>query len=147
MNHVSSFLGRKWQRERDCDSPVPASLDHSCTSSVSALVDLNDEEFDQDNPPSSKKGKGTTDRCLYFLKFLLILIVYSRFRKKQQTNSKLSKLSAMQMLEKKYDRKADLKEEELELKQMELELQARKMDQEGAAQKQEQEEKMASFDP
>ena len=71
-----SLLG--WKRERDCNSPVPASLDISGTSSVSSLVDLDDQNFDEDNPPPSKKGKGTAvGKCLRFLKELLIVIVYS----------------------------------------------------------------------
>lgn len=83
-----SLLG--WKRERDCNSPVPASLDISGTSSVSSLVDLDDQNFDEDNPPPSKKGKGTAvGKCLRFLKKLLIVIVYSCFRKQQKTNSKI----------------------------------------------------------
>ena len=47
----------------------------------------------------------------------------------------------MEILQKKFERKAQLKEEELDLRQMELELQPRKLDQEEAAHKQEQEER------
>ena len=55
---ASLFLEQKRQRERD--SPVP-SLGHSRTSSASSLVDLDDEEDVEDNPPPSKKGKGVSD--------------------------------------------------------------------------------------
>ena len=58
-------LGRKRQHEWDCDSPVP-SLDLSRTS-------FDDEEISEDNPPPSKKVKGTSNwRCLRFLIFVLI---------------------------------------------------------------------------
>ena len=50
-------LGRKQERERDCDSTVPASLDISCTSYVSSLVDLDNQEFDEDNPPHLRNEK------------------------------------------------------------------------------------------
>lgn len=57
---------------------------------MSSLVDLDDQEFDEDNPPPSKKGKGTAvGKCLRFLKELLIVIVYSCFRKQQKTDSKI----------------------------------------------------------
>ena len=52
----------------------------------------------------------------------------------------------MQMLYNKLERKALLKEKELELKKLELELQVRKLDQEEAAQKLEQEEKKRRLD-
>ena len=89
--------------------------------------------------------KGTSNwRCLRFLIFVLILIAWSCFQKKvaKQENNKLS---AVQMLEKTFERKADLKEKELELKKLELELQARKMDQEEAVRKQEQEQKKTDW--
>ena len=45
------------------------------------------------------------------------------------------------MLEKKFTRKAELKEKELELKRVELELQARRLDAEEARRKQEEQER------
>ena len=60
-----------------------------------------------------------TIQCLLFSK---IVSIY-RFKKERGT-----KLSAIRMLEKKYERKSDLKERELQLKAEELELQRRKFD-------------------
>lgn len=59
---------------------------------------------------------------------------------KSSKAARLNKLSAVQMLKKKFERKAELKKE-LEIKKLELELQASKMDQEETARKQEQVEK------
>ena len=77
-------------------------------------------------------------RHLCFLNYLNHLIL---FPGKTGKAARLTKLLAVQMLEKKFERKAQLKEKELDLRRMELELQSRKLDQEEAARKQEQEEK------
>ena len=53
----------------------------------------------------------------------------------------MTKLSAVEIVQKKFERKAQLKEQELDLRKMELELQSCKLDQEGAMGKQKQEER------
>ena len=54
---------------------------------------------------------------------------------------RLTKFSAIDLLEKKFRKKAELKERELELKRMELELQARKLDAEEARIKMDEDER------
>lgn len=53
-------------------------------------------------------------------------------KKGKVTRKRATRLSAVQMLEKKNERKADLKEKELKLKSEELELQKKKFEQEAA---------------
>ena len=55
---------------------------------------------------------------------------------------KLTKLSAVEILEKKFQQKAQLKEKELELKRFELELKKKKLEIEEAKQKEEEEERI-----
>ena len=57
-----------------------------------------------------------------------------------------SKLSVIDLLETKFERKAQLKEKELEIRKMELELQKRKMDQDEEERKRAQEERQKRFE-
>ena len=64
-----------------------------------------------------------------------------RAKLKKTESRKLTKLSVVEMLEKKFQQKAELKEKELELKRFELELKKKKLEIEEAKQKEEEEEK------
>lgn len=68
------------------------------------------------------------------------LIMYAGRSSKCEAR-RLTKFSAIEMLNKRFCKKAELKERELELKKMELELQARKLDAEEAKMKRDEEER------
>ena len=69
-----------------------------------------------------------------------VLIMYAGRSSKCEAR-RLTKFSAIVMLPKKFCKKAELKERELELKRMELELQERKLDAEEAKMKMDEEER------
>ena len=62
----------------------------------------------------------------------LLLISFTDSKKGKVTRKRANHLSAVQMLEQKNERKADLKERELKLKSEELQLQKKKFEQEAA---------------
>ena len=62
-------------------------------------------------------------------------LFFSLTAKKGNVTKRATRLSAVQMLEKKNERKADLKEKELKLKYEELQLQNKKFEQEAAERK------------
>ena len=125
----SSTLNCKRDREGSCN---PTALDISGESSVALSVeDL--EELTEDTHPQPKKCKEEKK---------------DRVKLKKTDSRKLTKLSAIEMLEKKFQQKAELKEKELELKRFELELKRfelelkkKKLEIEEAKQKEEEEER------
>ena len=118
----SSTLNCKRDREGSCK---PTALDISGECSVALSVeDL--EELTEDTHPQPKKCKEEKK---------------DRAKLKKTDSRKLTKLSAIEMLEKKFQQKAELKEKELELKRFELELKKKKLEIEEAKQKEEEEER------
>ena len=69
---------------------------------------------------------------IFLLKFCNSLL----FRKKYSKASAIQVLERKEVLERKFERKAELREKELELKKMELDLQRRKLEQEQEERKQ-----------
>ncbi|CAH3114398.1 unnamed protein product [Pocillopora meandrina] len=82
--------------------------DDECTS--------NDDDYDSESTSTSGSG-------------------FKRGKKGKVTRKRATRLSAVQMLEQKNERKADLKERELKLKSEELQLQKKKFEQEAAERK------------
>ena len=62
-----------------------------------------------------------------FVSYFIVTLILGKASAKHR---RASKLSVMEMLEQKMQRKSDLKERELEIRKMELELQKKKMDRE-----------------
>ncbi|CAB3995591.1 Hypothetical predicted protein [Paramuricea clavata] len=71
---------------------------------LSGIAGLDEDEDEEDNPPEEKNKTG------------------------KKVKQRASKLSAVQMLSDKYERKAELKQKELEIRKMELDLQKRKFE-------------------
>ena len=76
--------------------------------------------------PQTKNGHSLID-CPFCLSLTA--------KKGKVTRKRATRLSAVQMLERKYEKKADLKEKELKLKSEELQLQSKKFEQEVAERK------------
>ena len=118
----SSTLNCKCDREVSCN---PTALNISGESSVASFVeDL--EELTEDIHPQRKKCKEEKK---------------DRAKLKKTESRKLTKHSAVEMLENKFQQKAELKEKALELKRFELELKKKKLEIEEAKQKEEEEER------
>lgn len=80
--------------------------------------------------PYPAKNKQTNKRWLHPHSLLLLFSLTAK--KSKVTKKRATRLSAVQILEKKNERKADLKEKELKLKYEELQLQNKKFEQEAA---------------
>ena len=79
---------------------------------------------------------------MFFIPFFLhIYTLTSNLGRANAKRRRASKLSVMEMLEQKMQRKSELKERELEIRRMELDLQKRKMDREEEEQKRLEEER------
>ena len=73
---------------------------------------------------------------MFFVPFFLhIYTLTSNLGRANAKRRRASKLSVMEMLEQKMQRKSELKEREMEIRRMELDLQKRKMDREEEEQK------------
>ena len=118
----SSTLNYKRDREGSYNATA---LDISGESSVASSVE-DFEDLAEDTHPLPKKCKKEKNGWA---------------KMKTTEGRKLTKLSAIEMLEKKFQQKAKLKEKELELKRFELELKKNKLEIEEAKQKEAEEER------
>ena len=73
-----------------------------------------------------------------FVSYFIVTLILGKASAKRR---RASKLSVMEMLEQKMQRKSELKERELEIRKMELELQKKKMDREEEERKRQEEER------
>ena len=117
----SSTLNYKRDREGSYNATA---LDISGESSVASSVE-DFEDLTEDTHPLQKKCKKEKN---------------GREKMKTTEGRKLTKMFAFEMLEKKFQQKAELKQKELELKRFELELKKRKLEIEIARQKETEEE-------
>ena len=73
-----------------------------------------------------------------FVSYFIVTLILGKASAKRR---RASKLSVIEMVEQKMQRKSELKERELEIRKMELELQKKKMDREEEERKQEERQK------
>lgn len=80
-----------------------------------------------ETPPPSKLRNTVQGLCVYNMHYLILSLSLTSHSNYAEGKKRASKLSAIEMLERNYKRKAELKEQELELKRMELEITQRRL--------------------